>query len=371
MRRLVLSADTIGPVARGHPWVYREAVRGGAAIGELVQLVDGRDRPVAIGIFDEGPIAVRVLGTTALPLPELIRARVAAAIDRRRLVGPDTDAYRVLNGEGDALPGVVVDRYGDLAVLRLYSKAWEKHLGLIVDALPFPQVYRRFGVERVDGREGGEPLRGGQPADVVIVREHGMKLLVRPKVGQKTGMFLDQREHRRMVRGWAAGRTVLNLFSYTGGFSVAAALGGAKRVVSVDIAAPALEDAKEIFRLNGLDPAAHGFEATDAFEYGGPGADLVVVDPPSLTHASKADASARSAYKKLHRAVGPKAKQLLATSSCTARLSWDRWEEAIRESLGAGWAMLHRSGEPVDHPVLLNHPEGRYLKFALLGRVER
>lgn len=370
MRRLPLTADTVGTVARGHPWVYREGVRGSAKPGDEVLLVDGRDRPVAWGLFDEGPIAVRVLGRDPVALGELVRRRLAQAIDRRRLVGGDTTAMRLVNGEGDGLGGLVVDRYGDVAVVRLYSKAWERHLGHILAGLPQPKVWRRFGVERVDGRDGGEALRGGEPDDVVYVQEHGMRLLVRPKVGQKTGMFLDQREHRRLVRGWAAGRTVLNLFCYTGGFSVAAALGGARHVTSVDLSAPAVADAEENFRLNGLDPKAHRFVAADAFAWSGDPVDFVVVDPPSLTHDRSADAAARSAYKKLHRHVAPLAKGLLATSSCTARLSVDRWEETVREGLGAGWATLHRSSEPPDHPVLLAHPEGRYLKFALLGRTD-
>ncbi len=361
VERLRLNADVVGTVARGHPWVYREGVRGRAEVGAPVLLVDARDRGVAWGLYDEGPIAVRVLGREPEPVPALLARRFAAA----RLIPADTDAYRLCNGEGDGLGGLVVDRYGPVAVLRLYSRAWERWLDAIVRALPDPVVYRRYGVERVDGRDGGEALRGEAP-DVVVVREHGMRLLVRPKVGQKTGLFLDQREHRRLVRGWADGRRVVNLFSYTGGFSVAAALGGARRVVSVDLAAPAIDDARENFRLNGLDPAAHGFVVGDAFRWSGEPADLVIVDPPSLSHDRAADASARSAYKALHRHVAGLGSALVATSSCTARLTWERWEEAVREGLGAGWACLHRSAEPPDHPVLLAHPEGRYLKFALL-----
>jgi 23S rRNA (cytosine1962-C5)-methyltransferase len=162
---------------------------------------------------------------------------------------------------------------------------------------------------------------------------------------------------------------VVNLFSYNGGFSVAAALGGAKHVTSVDLAGPAIEDARENFRLNGLDPRAHEFCAADAFTWAAPPSDLVIVDPPSLTHAAKADQAARGAYKALHRHVGTYATDLVASSSCTARLSFERWEEAVREGLGGAWSSLHRSAEPLDHPVAVGHPEGRYLKFALYGRL--
>lgn len=373
MKRLPLTADTVGPVARGHPWVYPDGVLGRAQVGEAVELLDGKGRPVAWGIADEGAIAVRVLGRKPSTVPDHLKVALGAAWRRRALLGPDTDTFRVCNGEGDALGGLVVDRYGDVLVVRLYAKAWERHLGTIVDVLlPLTgckTVFRRYGVGRVDDREGGETVRGPEPADAMVVQEHGMKLLVRVREGQKTGLFLDQREHRRLVRGWAKGRTVVNLFAYNGGFSVAAALGGARRVSSVDIAPAAMDDAREIFRLNGIDPAQHEFVAADAFTWPGHAADLVIVDPPSLTHAKKNDQAARGAYRTLHRHVGTYATDLVATSSCTARLPWDRWEEAVREGLGGFWAELHRSAQPVDHPAAVGHPEGRYLKFALLGRL--
>ncbi len=373
VKRLALTRDTVGSVGRGHPWVYRDGVRGSAAVGEPVLLLDERQKVVAWGLFDEGPIAVRVLGREPVEVATLVRRRLERAHALRAVVvGGETDAYRLLNGEGDGLPGVVVDRYGDVAVLRLYAKAWERHLGVLVDALRphFTTVYRRYGVARVDAREGGETLHGPPPPEAIVVREHGMRLLARVAEGQKTGLFLDQREHRRMLRGWCDGRTVLNLFAYNGGFSVAAALGGARRVTSVDIAPAALEDARENFRLNGLDPGAHAFEATDAFTYTCAPVDVLVVDPPSLSHERTADAAAKNAYRDLHRHVGPLAGSLLVSSSCSARLSWERWEESLREGLKASgpWSELHRSAQPPDHPVAFAHPEGRYLKFALLAR---
>jgi 23S rRNA (cytosine1962-C5)-methyltransferase len=372
MKRLPLTRDTVGTVARGHPWVYRDGVRGSAAPGEPVLLLDDRQKAVAWGLFDEGPIAVRVLGREPMDVAALLQRRVTRALAlRRRLVVGDTDCFRLLNGEGDGLGGLVVDRYGDVAVVRVYAKAWERHLDAIVAALRphFTSGWRRYGVERVDARDGGDLLWGPDPSDAVVVHEHGMRMLARVKTGQKTGLFLDQREHRRLVRGWSEGLTVLNLFSYNGGFSLAAALGGAKRVTSVDIAPAALEDAQENFRLNGIDPGAHVFACTDAFRYTSDARhDFVICDPPSLAHDRDADGAARKAYKDLHRHVGGLAGSLLAASSCTARLSFERWEETLREGLKSGWSLLHRSAEPPDHPVGLSHPEGRYLKFALLAR---
>lgn len=373
MKRVQLTADTVGPVARGHPWVYPDGLKSPVVLGELVELLDPRGKSVAFGIGDEGAIGVRVLGRTPESLAVLLRVRLATAVSRRSLVGGQTDAYRICNGEGDGLPGIILDRYADVVVLRLYSRAWEKHLGTLVEAISEivkPRtLYRRFGVATVDDRQGGEVLRGPPPAEVTVVHEHGMKLIVRVRDGQKTGMFLDQREHRRLIRGWAAGRDVVNLFAYNGGFSVAAALGGAKRVITVDVAEAALVDAKEIFRLNGVDPGVHGFEAVDAFAWPGPRSNLVIVDPPSLTKGKAADSAARAAYKSLHRHVSTYATDLVATASCTARLPQERWEEAVREGLSGHWCSMHRSAEPTDHPVALGHPEGRYLKFMLLGRL--
>jgi 23S rRNA (cytosine1962-C5)-methyltransferase len=376
--RLALNRDAIKALRRGHPWVYRDGVRGSAPIGSHVVLTDSRDKVVAHGLFDAGVIAVRVLGLEQQELPGLIARRIQQA-DRFRfaVVGGETDTWRVINGAGDGLPGVVVDRYGALAVLRIYSKAWLPHMELLLKAiqgLPWIEsILRRFGVRSVDGKQGSEMLFGPDPGDGLVVVEHGVKLLVRPHHGQKTGLFLDQRENRRRVGELSPGRRVVNLFGYNGGFSIYAALAGAARVETVDIAAPALEDAKEIFRLNGIDPDRHAFVATDVFKWTSKTqADLLICDPPSLTHGKSSDGAARRAYKDLAGKVGLQvAKQgLLATASCTARLDRGAWEQAIAEGLAASgpWSWLEGSGAPADHPVSLAHSEGRYLKFAVLRR---
>jgi 23S rRNA (cytosine1962-C5)-methyltransferase len=170
-----------------------------------------------------------------------------------------------------------------------------------------------------------------------------------------------------------ADRTLVNLFAYNGGFSVHAAANGARRVISVDIAAAALEDAAENFRLNGLNPDEHEFIATDVFKWTPEGAaDVVICDPPSLTHGKESDGAARKAYKDLAERSGAMVRPggLLASASCTARLNWDRWEQSVREGVAktGRWSWLWRAAEPPDHPVALGHPEGKYLKFALLSR---
>lgn len=382
MLRVALARDAIGPVARGHPWVYADGLQAphGAPAGTPLQLCDQRGRPVAFGLADDGPIVVRVLGRHAESVNRLVHRRIAEAAESRPpLLPADTDAYRMVNAGGDALPGIVVDRYAHVAVLRLYSAAWEPHLDAIVHALTqvdgVTTVLRRLGVQRVDGDEGTVALHGDAPTGPVIVQEAGLRFLARLDVGQKTGLFLDQREHRRFVANLSKRRTVANLFAYTGGFSVHAAAAGAKRVIAVDISEPAIADARENFRLNGLDPKAHGFVATDAFGWTpDTPVDVLVCDPPHLSRGKGSDRAAFTAYRDLAATVGPhvRPRGLLATASCTARLTMSRWEGAIRDGLRktARWSWLWRAAEPPDHPVALDHPEGRYLKFAVLRRRE-
>lgn len=368
------------PIRRGHPWVYNDVLVP-CEPGRRVVMEDRQGRVVGWGLSDKGDIVVRVLDVKVPKNPDVKqtifdRVRRADGV-RTRVLNQQTDCYRVVNGAGDGLPGIVVDRYAHVAVVRLYSAAWVPWLPAIRDAvraLGWPEtVVRKLGVERVDGSSGLEELAGPETPDRVCVQEHGMLLWVSPGVGQKTGMFIDQREHRALVGTWAAGREVVNLFSYTGGFSVAAALGGAARVVTVDVAPEAIEDARDNFILNGLDPDDHGFEVADAFTWTPPRpVDLLISDPPSLARGKRSRGAARSAYRKLHRHLAPHVRRdgLLASSSCTAQLKTEDWSAALIEGLttDGSWSWLHTSAQPPDHPVALGHAEGHYLKFALLRR---
>ena len=378
MIRLRLSKDTVGPIRRGHPWVYTSGLADPDELPEAgtpVQLLDGRDKPVGFGLADEGPIAVRVLDRHPEDLDTLLERRIAAAAALRPQILPaDTDAYRLLNAAGDGLPGLVVDRYGSVAVVRVYGACWAPYLERIVTVLAAqPQVdtvLRRLGVRRVDGEDGVTLLHGPAPEEPLVVQEAGVRFLARPSTGQKTGLFLDQRDNRIRLAQAAAGQTVVNLFGYTGGFSVHAAVRGAARVLTVDQSAPALADAEENFRLNGLDPSRHGFIVADVFKWSPEDpADIVISDPPSLTHSQRSDGPARGAYRDLAARTGAMVRPsgLLATASCTARLSWERWEESVRDGLAktGRWSWLWRAAEPGDHPVAMGHPEGRYLKFAV------
>jgi 23S rRNA (cytosine1962-C5)-methyltransferase len=380
MKRLAITSDTVGPIARGHPWVYRDGLASESwPAGTPVQLRDPKNRPVAFGLTDEGPVAVRVLSRHPEDVPKLIRRRIHTAAQRRgRLLPPGTSAWRVINGAGDGLPGIVVDRYGPLAILRLYGACWVDYIDDLIEALrglpDITIVARRLGVRRVDGATGLEHLHGPPVPETLVVEEAGLRFLVRPAVGQKTGLFIDQREHRIRVGRCAKGVEVINLFAYTGGFSVHAAAGGASRVTTVDIAPDAIDDAKENFRLNGLSVDRHGFETADAFAWKpAHPTGLVVCDPPNLSPGRKSDQRARAAYRDLATRAGQMTAEdgILATASCTARLSMERWTESVAEGLRkcGRWSWLWRAGEPPDHPVAQAHPEGRYLKFALTARL--
>ena len=376
-------------VAAGHPWLYADAVPAiaGARTGELVTLLGQGRRPIGQAIFDaESPIALRVLSTRRdEPAgPALWRRRVADAWALRRatLDLRATDAFRLLHGEGDRLPGVVVDHYAGFLVLKLDTPAWLPHLSDLRDALLATCAPRGIFFKGLSGAKahGDEPgprgLAGEDPPAHIEVREHGMRLRVDVRRGQKTGLFLDQRENRALVRQVARGRRVLNLFAYTGGFSLAAALGGATRVSSVDIARGAIEGARDNFAANSLDPAAHAFYAADAFEHLAACAaaredfDLVIVDPPSFAPRKQALRAAEAAYTRLNaaaiRQVTPGG--LVACASCSSHVTMDMFLKILRESARVArraLRVLEVRQEPADHPTPLHFPEGRYLKFVL------
>jgi 23S rRNA (cytosine1962-C5)-methyltransferase len=226
----------------------------------------------------------------------------------------------------------------------------------------------------------GKVLWGAEPPERIEIVEHGMRLLVDVRRGQKTGLFLDQRENRRMVRDLSAGRgDVLNLFGYTGGFSVAAALGGARHVVTIDVDRDAIVLARENFRVNGLDPADHAFASEDAFEilkrYKAQGRqfDLVVCDPPAFAKSQKAVEAALAGYASLNRAalhvLAPGG--LLVTASCSARVSAEQFQDAVKEAAyktRIDLQLVEDRRQPPDHPVAPQFREGRYLKCAVYRR---
>jgi 23S rRNA (cytosine1962-C5)-methyltransferase len=393
---LRLQKDLARHLRAGHPWVFRKAVEKAPkalAAGVIVDVTD-EGRFVARGYYDpHSAITVRILTREAAEAVDAAfwRRRVARALALRRELVHGTTGFRMVHGESDGLPGVVADRYGAFAVVKLYSAGLTPHRAAIVEALRaeaagLEGVYGRDEIpQATDGEEeGGAPagrvLWGAEPPERIVIDEHGMKLLVDVRRGQKTGHFLDQRENRRMVRDLARGRAeALNLFAYTGGFSVAAALGGAGHVVSVDVDRDAVALARENFRANGLDPADHAFAAEDAFELlarykrEGRRFELVVCDPPAFAKSQRAVDAAVAGYASLNRAalavLAPGG--LLVTASCSARVSAEQFADAVKEAAFKARVELQLVGEtrqPPDHPVSPQFREGRYLKCLVLRR---
>jgi 23S rRNA (cytosine1962-C5)-methyltransferase len=393
---LPLRKDLARHLRAGHPWVFRKAVERAPTrlpAGAIVDVTeDGRF--VARGYYDpHSAISVRILTREPAEAVDAAfwRRRVARAVALRRELVQGATGYRVVHGEGDGLPGVVVDRYARFAVLKLYSAGLTPHRAEIVEAIRaevegLDGVFGRDEIPRDDQDDGegggaaGRVLWGAEPPERIAIDEHGMKVLVDVRRGQKTGHFLDQRENRHMVRELARGRVeALNLFAYTGGFSVAAALGGARHVVSVDVDRDAVALSRENFRANGLDPADHAFAAEDCFDLlgdykrQGRRFDLVVCDPPAFAKSQKAVEGAIAGYASLNRAalavLAPGG--LLVTASCSARVSAEQFADAVKEAAykaKVDLALVRETRQPPDHPVSLQFREGRYLKCLVLRR---
>lgn len=361
--------------------MYRDHVgRFQAPTGTWVRVRAGSY--VAYGLWDaESPIAVRLFSTRGPVDAAWVDERVEEAWALRQPVrDAGCDGYRLIFGEADQLPGIVVDLYGAHGILVTYSKALGPLLPLVTAA-----VVRVAGLESLCRRQKDEgvavlrPLHGGLPPEKILVTELGMKLWADVHRGQKTGLFFDHRDNRRFVREVAAGRTVLNLFCYTGGFSVAAALGGATSVTSVDSAAPAVLAAEENFALNDLGAVSHETVVEDVFSYLPKLAgskqrfDLVVCDPPSFAKSRDQLKAAEKAYKNLLAlALSVTAPGgLLCAASCTSQVGPEAFKRLLGEAARKArvrFQIVRDIGQPWDHPVQIGHEEGRYLKF-VAGRV--
>lgn len=373
MRTLALAKDVVSAIRDGHPWIYQRALRAGAPAvtpGELVR-VALRGAPVAVGYADPGsPIAVRVLSRDPdVDIDEAwVRARVRAACEARAVEPALADAtgVRLIHGEADGLPGLVVDRYDAWGVLRLDGQGAE--------ALwrPFaPAIAEACGVRGLWDRAADRAL-GAEPPELIEIAEGDARFEVDVRRGQKTGFFLDQRANRRALRAYAAGADVLNLFSYTGGFSVHAALAGARRVTSVDKGEGVVAQARRNLELNALDAGAHPVVSQDVFELleravrDGRRWDVVVCDPPSFAPSERAKPRALRAYRSLNRqaldVVAPGG--LLVSASCSSHVTDGDLLAAIAGAAADARRDVRAvaiTGADVDHPVAPGFPEGRYL----------
>jgi len=380
--KIKLSRNLRRSVMRGHPWIYKEALSGAPALekAQLCQVQDAKG-DLAWAIYDpHGPLSLRILSTDeAPPGVKTFHARFARAHDLRAAVRSEaTDSYRLFNGEGDQLPGLVCDIYGSLtgaiAVVQFDgqgpSEFWDKTVisdWLLANTKATSVIEKtRRSSERTIEILGGLAVEGD-----IEIKENGVRFKVSLEKGQKTGFFLDQRDNRNYVRSVSHGQSLLNLFSYSGGFSVYAGLGGARKVASLDVSKGAIHLAEENWALNGLRPELHKGLCLDVFEYLNGEAEMwdhIIVDPPSMSHSENQRQIAIAKYIELFaaaaRRVSPKGQ--LSISSCSSHVSFDDFFEIMNEALSAAkrkGIVLRVSGQGCDHPFPHAAFELRYLKF--------
>ncbi|MBU3931100.1 MAG: class I SAM-dependent rRNA methyltransferase [Proteobacteria bacterium] len=384
--RIILKKGRDAALRRGHPWVFSGAlasVEGKLEPGDIVLAADATGRNLGLGFFNTGDIAFRLL--TDNPAARIDagfwRRRIERALAlRRQVVPPETDAFRLVNAEGDGMPGLVVDRYGGYLVFSIGTAGMEKWretlVGLMVEAVGPVGIY-----ERSEGRS--RQLEGlaericpvvGEIPETAEITENGLRFVVDLIAGQKTGFFFDQRLNREIVGALSREAAVLNCFSYTGAFSIYAVRGGAKRVVSVEASAAANEIACRNLVRNGLSPENHPVLTANVFDYIRETQevfDLIILDPPAFAKSRKDVARSARGYKEINLQAARRLREggLLATFSCSNPIDPELFEKivlgAVRDA-GKTAQVLRLLGAGPDHPVNLAHPEGRYLKGLLL-----
>ena len=397
-KRLALRLNPLAEHAlrQGHPWIFDQAIteqsHTGQA-GDLAVIFDDHRRFLAVGLYDpDSPIRVRILQSRqpATINADWFKSRLAAAASLRAplLAQPAaraTTGYRLVHGENDGLPGLVIDRYAGTLVLKLYTPAWIPHLKAFCAALaqvsPAESLILRLSrtllkqPDSLFGLSDGLALSGPELTGPILFQENGLTFESDPLLGQKTGFFLDQRDNRARVEALSRGKSVLNVFAYTGGFSVYAARGGATQVVSVDLSAPAMQGALRNMAHNLQDPgvaaATHQTLAEDAFDVLARLAaekrkfDLVIIDPPMFAQNQSQTAGALQAYGQLTR-LGLnvlRAGGVLVQASCSSRVEAEAFFNAIHQAARASNRRLteiERTGHALDHPI--GFKEGAYLK---------
>jgi 23S rRNA (cytosine1962-C5)-methyltransferase len=401
-RRVAVRAtpDAIRHLRRGDPWLFDGSITSSgasseASAGDLAVVFDAQRHFVAIGLWDPAsPIRLKVLHHgEPRPIDESFwRERIATALERRSSLAddPDTTAYRCVHGENDRLPSLVVDRYDRSLVVKLYSAMWFPHLAAVVETLcealdperVVLRLARSVGKGETFGLGDGETIVGPPPDGPVRFRERGLILEADLVRGHKTGHFLDQRDNRALVRSMALGARVLDVFASTGGFSVAAAAGGARSVDLIDVSGPALRTAERNLAHNRFIAAVRActvrtstgdaFVEMERLRRREQRFDLVVVDPPSFAQRLTDVPNALRAYARLTRS----AVRLVASggslvqSSCSSRVGADEFFTTVygaAASAGVELSEIRRTGHPLDHPIGFEH--GAYLK-TLYARVE-
>ena len=395
MVKIILNKGKEQSLKRFHPWVFSGAVKkiegGEPAEGDVVEVYSSIGEYLGCGHYQIGSITVRILSFEKVAIDQNFwNNAIQGAYTARKTLGligaADTDAYRLVHGEGDFLPGLIIDVYGKTAVIQAHSAGMFLAKGAIAQALK--KVYGPALAAIYDKSEGTAPFKAGLDLkdgylykeegieDAQVVLENGNKFQVNWVEGQKTGFFLDQRDNRALVKKYAAGKNVLNLFCYTGGFSIYALNGGATHVDSVDSSRKAMDMVVKNVELNGFtEGVEHTSYCEDAIEYmrkcEAGKYDLMIVDPPAFAKHRGALDNALRAYKRLNALAIEKVKPggLVFTYSCSQVVDKINFALAIFSAAaqtGRRVRILHRLTQPADHPVNIYHPEGEYLKGLVL-----
>ena len=388
-KKVYLKAGKEESLKRFHPWVFSGAiarVEGEPEEGEIVDVYTSKKEFIACGHFQIGSIAVRVLTFRQEEVnTDFWKHRLEVALDLRCSLGlvdnPENNTYRLVHGEGDNLPGLIIDVYGQTAVMQAHSAGMHVYRMEIADALievmgeRVKHIYYKSETTlpyKADlGPENGF-IKGGSPENVAL--ENGLKFHVDWLKGQKTGFFVDQRENRHLLERYSKGRNVLNMFCYTGGFSFYAMRGGANLVHSVDSSAKAIDLTNQNVELNFPGDERHQAFAEDAFKYldrMGDQYDLIILDPPAFAKHRDALRNALRGYSKLNAKAFEKIKPggILFTFSCSQVVDKKDFRNAVFTAAaqsGRSVRILHQLTQPGDHPVNIYHPEGEYLKGLVL-----
>ena len=391
MHKIYLKPGKEESLKRFHPWVFSGAIAridGKPDEGEVVEVYTARKEFIAKGHFQIGSIAVRVLSFRQEEEIDAAfwRRRLSAARQMRRSIGllgrTDNNTYRLVHGEGDNLPGLVIDIYARTAVMQAHSAGMHLERMRIAEALnevmegDIDNIYYKSETTlpyKADLFPENGFLQGGSADNVAT--EYGLQFHIDWLKGQKTGFFVDQRENRALLERYARGRRVLNMFCYTGGFSVYAMRGGALSVHSVDSSAKAIDLTNKNIELNFPGDGRHAAFAEDAFKYlehmGDGDYDLIVLDPPAFAKHRDALRNALMGYRKLNARAFEKIKPggILFTFSCSQAVNKDQFRMAVFTAAaqsGRSVRILHQLTQPADHPVNIYHPEGEYLKGLVL-----
>lgn len=388
-KTIVLKRGKADSLRRFHPWVFSGAIQSlphNLKEGEIVRVEDASSQFLAVGHYQIGSIAIRILSFEDVVVDDAFwDERLSEALMLRRalnLLRADNNIFRLVHGEGDRLPGLIVDIYGETAVMQAHSVGMHYARHQIAQSLQrilgksVTQVYYKSettlpykaNVEELDG-----PLLGNASNNNVAV-ENDLRFHIDWLRGQKTGFFIDQRENRLLLQHYSNKRYVLNMFCYTGGFSVYALRGGAQEVVSVDSSAKAIDLTNANVALNYPNCDHHKAYAEDAFKFldkADDAYDLIVLDPPAFAKHKEAVRNALKGYTRLNLQAMRKIKRggILFTFSCSQAISKDQFRLAVFTAAaqsGRYVRILHQLHQPADHPVNIYHPEGEYLKGLVL-----